>query len=105
MKKIITIAAVWIISILLSVIWTFENTDVVGSLKAKLKEKQGAPKTDFDSKKSSEEIIAVSNSFNVKAKKVISLKGKTSFLLNNSNNGKFDIEDITILKDASATAA
>ena len=40
MKKIITIAAVWIISILLSVIWTFENTDVVGSLKAKLKEKQ-----------------------------------------------------------------
>tara|TARA_B100001250_G_C19783934_1_gene783195 strand:+ start:244 stop:1494 length:1251 start_codon:yes stop_codon:yes gene_type:complete len=96
MKKIITIAAIWIISILLSVIWTFENTDVIGSFKAKLKEKQGAPKTNFDSKESNEEIIVVSNSFNVKAKKVISLKGKTTFLLNNSNSGKFDAEDITI---------
>ena len=96
MKKIITILLVWTITIFISIIWTYENVDIIDSIKAKLEQKKGAPETNFDKKKQSESILATSNSFDIKAEKIISFKGKTTFLLNSSINKDFNLDDVSI---------
>ena len=96
MKKIIIILLVWIITIFVSIIWTFENVDIIESIKAKLEQKKGAPETNFDKKAKLEEIFAISNSFDIKAEKIISFKGKTTFLLNLSDSRDFSLDDVTI---------
>ncbi len=96
MKKIIIILFIWIVTILITIIWTFENTDVIQLLKSQLKEEKSAPESSFDKKEKSEEIIAPSNHFNIKAKKIISFEGKTTFLLNDSKNKVFNLDDVTV---------
>jgi hypothetical protein len=96
MKKIITILLIWIITILITIIWTFENTDIVELFKAKLKEKKGVSEYSFEKKEKTEEILAIANSFSVKIEKIISFKGKTTFLLNDSGDQDFNLDDVTI---------
>ena len=96
MKKIITILLAWIITIIISIIWAYENVDIIESFKAKLEQKKGAPETNFDKKAQSEIILATSNSFDVKAEKIISFKGKTTFLLNSSISKDFNLDDVSI---------
>ena len=96
MKKIITILLAWIITIIISIIWAYENVDIIESFKAKLEQKKGAPETNFDKKAQSEIILATSNSFDVKAEKIISFKGKTTFLLNSSMSKDFNLDDVSI---------
>ncbi len=97
MKKIITISIIWLLTIIISVIWTFENTDIIQSLKDEIKKEPiKTSKTDQNIKKNLEEFIVISNSFDVKAEKIISFTGKSSFLLNTTNDKDFDLKDVVI---------
>ena len=95
MKKKTYLILGWILTLLISVIWTYENPEKIKSVKNKLK--LYVPKNDFK-KLNDHKVknIFDSNHFKLNLKKIISLEGKTSFILNNSMNKEFNINDVAI---------
>ena len=95
MKKNTYLILGWILTLLISIIWTYENPEKIKSVKNKLK--LYVPKNDFK-KLDDDKVknIFDSNHFKLKLEKIVSLDGKTSFILNNSINKEFNINDVTI---------
>lgn len=88
-KKII-ILITYLITLLIAVVWTYENKDKLDLLKKKIK-KYSSLKT-FN-----EDLIFLNaNSFEIEVTKIINFKKKTSFILNRSFKEKFDVNDINI---------
>ena len=97
MKKTISIILLWLISIAFAVIWTFDNLDVIEKVKSNFKKKI-KPKysLNIEGEQDSETIKIEANSYTIKVKKIVSLKDKTAFLLNSSNDKNFKKEQISI---------
>lgn len=96
-KKTIYISICWLLSLLISIIWAYENSDKISDLKDKLKIYK--PKHEFIEKKNKLEkdiSIVEGNHFSLDIEKIISLDGRTSFLLNNSIKEDFNISDVSI---------
>ena len=93
-KKIIFLLT-YLITLLIVIVWTYENSDKVDSLKNKLKKYQ---KKDYSLilEKNENIFIIEANSFNIKTTKVISLEDKTAFVLNRSKNKQFNINNVEI---------
>jgi len=97
MKKKIYITLGWLLSLLIAILWAYENSDKISKLKDKLKIYK--PKHEFV--KENDDIdkdvsVVEGNHFSLNVEKIISLNSKTSFLLNNSVNREFNINDIDI---------
>ena len=83
---------VFLIIILFSMLWAYENKDKIDSLKGKLKKFK---KQSYSVEKSVEEIINVeANAFNIEVTKLFDLKDKTSFILNEINENQFNLNDV-----------
>ena len=82
----------WLLTVLLTAIWTFENPEKVEKIKSQLKKKQVVEIKISDNETQS----FVANSFNVGVKKVIKLKDKTAFVIYNGFNDNFDEKNIEI---------
>ena len=95
MKKNTYLILGWILTLLISIVWTYENPEKIKSVKNKLK--LYVPKNDFK-KLDNDKVknIFDSNHFKLKLEKIVSLDGKTSFILNNSINNEFNINNVTI---------
>ena len=91
MFKNLTIFFIWFITILLAIVWTFENPEKVEQLKDFFKKKEDTQVKQVE--KNSKFIIA--NSFNLEVTEIINIKDKTAFLVHPLNK-KFDIENLTI---------
>ena len=97
MKKKIYITLGWLLSLLIAILWAYENSDKISKLKDKLKIYK--PKHEFVKKNDDIDkdiSVAEGNHFSLNVEKIISLDSKTSFLLNNSVNREFNINDIDI---------
>ena len=85
----------WFLTILITIMWTHENPEKIENIKDKAKFYK--PKHKFeDLKKEENKNIFNSNHFTLKLEKIISLDGKTSFVVNNSINKEFNINDVEI---------
>jgi hypothetical protein len=91
-KRFIIIFTLWLLTVLLTAIWTFENPEKVEKIKSQLKKKQVVEIKISDNETQS----FVANSFNVGVKKVIELKDKTAFVIYNGFNDNFDEKNIEI---------
>jgi glucose/arabinose dehydrogenase len=97
MKKVILITLLWLISTIFVIIWTFDNPDIIEKVKSNFKKKiKPSYHLNTEVQKDAEIIKIQTNSFTVKIKKIASLKDKTAFLLNNSNDKNFKKEQINI---------
>jgi len=95
MKKINYLILVWILTLIIAILWTYENPEKIKNIKNKLK--LYVPKHKFEDLNSDKnKDIFDSNHFILKLEKIISLEGKTSFILNNLVNKKFNINDVEI---------
>ena len=82
---------------LIAIVWAYENSDKISKLKDRLKIYK--PKHEFV--KENDDIdkdisVVEGNHFSLDVEKIISLDGKTSFLLNDSINREFNINDVDI---------
>ena len=85
---------VFLIIILFSMLWAYENKDKIDSLKGKLKKFK---KQSYSVEKSVEETINVeANAFNIEIIKLFDLKDKTSFILYETNETRFNLNDIKV---------
>jgi glucose/arabinose dehydrogenase len=86
----------WFFSILISILWTYENPEKIEHIKDKLNLYE--PKNNFVDKtiSNSNKEIFETNHFKLELEKIIEIEGKTSFLLNNSINKEFNINDVTV---------
>ena len=97
MKKKIYLTIGWVLTLIIAILWTYENPEKITSIKDKLKIYVPKHKfEDLNNDKSKNNNIFDSNNFTLNLEKIISLEDKTSFILNNSMNKKFDINDIEI---------
>ena len=97
MRKIIFIIFGWLISLLISIIWAYENPDKITEFKDKLK--LYIPEHEFIEEKNNlnnDEEFFKSNHFELNVTKIASISSKTTFLLNNSIDKKFNINDVSI---------
>ena len=97
MRKSIFIIFGWLISLLISIIWAYENPDKVTEIKDKLK--LYIPEHEFIEEKNNlnnDEEFFKSNHFELNVTKIASISSKTTFLLNNSIDKKFNINDVSI---------
>ncbi len=88
---------IWLLSLIITVLWTYENPEKISKIKDKIKLYK--PKHEFkDEKNNTDENFNVyeSNHFILKIEKIASIEGKTSFLLNNSGKKNFNIKDVSI---------
>ena len=76
MKKLFFIT-IWLISIIISIIWSYENPEKIESLKDKFKKNKSPIVENIDSEKK----IHIANSFEVHSKKIIKLEDKTAFII------------------------
>ena len=85
-KKTIIYFIIWVLTIFLTAIWTFENPDKVELVKNiyKKDKKPISEKVNENSEK------VTANSFDVNFEKIISLSHKTSFVLYEDSNLSFD---------------
>ena len=90
-KKNFLILIIWILSIVISILWTFENPEKIEKIKSYFKKKKI-----IESKVINETITEVTaNSFHVNFNKVLEIKDKTAFVMH--KNGKnFNTEDLEI---------
>ena len=82
---------------LASIIWAYENPDKITEFKDKLK--IYTPEHEFIEEKNNlnnNEEVFKSNHFELNVTKIASISSKTTFLLNNSIDKKFDINDVSI---------
>tara|TARA_B110000914_G_scaffold209388_1_gene207676 strand:- start:308 stop:1564 length:1257 start_codon:yes stop_codon:yes gene_type:complete len=92
MKSIISLFFLWIITIIFSIIWTFENPEKIEKIKSDFKKNE---KTIISTvEKNSKNIIA--NSFTVAVEQVLEVSDKTAFIIYPKNEKKFDISKLEI---------
>jgi len=91
-KKILVFTFIWIITILIAIVWTFENPEKVEIVKS-IFEKEKIPEIKIPDK-NTQEFIA--NSFSIKAEKVLDLSEKTAFLIYKDKNDIFDEKKLEI---------
>ena len=85
-KKFIIIFVLWLLTVLLTAIWTFENPEKIEKIKSFFKKKQI-----IEIEVSESEIQKfIANSFTVEAKKVLKLEDKTAFVIYNGFNDNFN---------------
>ena len=91
MKKILSIVFFWIITIFLTIIWTYENPEKIEKVKNIFKKNEIVviEKIETDSK------LFISNSFNLLVSKEILLKNKTAFITHPLNE-EFDPKKLNI---------
>ena len=92
MKKKISIIFIWIFSIVISVLWTFENPEKIEKIKSSFK-KNKKPEIS-KSQNLSKSVIA--NSYNVSYTRVLDLTNKTAFVSHPKKLPKLKIEELTI---------
>ena len=94
MKKInFLIFTVWFLSIIMSILWTFENPEKIEKIKSYFKKKNIT-----EAKISNEPLKEVTaNSFNVNFNKVLEINDKTAFVIH-KNGKKFNTQDLMNLK-------
>jgi len=91
-KRFLIIFTLWLLSVLLTAIWTFENPEKIEKVKSFFKKKQieevSVPKSE------TQKFLA--NSFTVEVNKVLEFKDKTAFVIYNGSNDNFDERKIEI---------
>ena len=95
MRKLILNLIIYLTSIVVAVVWTFEHPDKIESIKGKLK-KQKKITYEVDEKASEEKFIIEANAYSVKVKKIITLKEKTAFVLKSLETKKLNANNISI---------
>ena len=92
MKKInFLIFIIWILSILVTVLWTFENPEKIEMVKSYFKKKKIT-----ETKVANESLTEVTaNSFNINFNKVLEMNGKTAFVIHKTGK-KFNTRDLEI---------
>ena len=93
MKKLLSFILVfWFLSIIASIIWSFENPEKVEKLKDFFKKKKkievNIPKDNI--------IEFNANSFDVEIEQVLDLNDKTAFVINKQISNKFNVKDLEI---------
>ena len=91
MKKIVIIA-LWIFSIIVSIIWSYEHPEKIESLKDSFKKNKSPEIENIESEKK----IYIANSFEVHTKKIIELKDKTAFIIYPKDQKNFNKEKLKI---------
>ena len=91
-KKLIFISFLWFLSILIAIIWSYENPEKVEKIKSQFKKKQIAEV------KVSESVTQkfFANSFTIEVNKVLELNDKTAFVIYNGSNDNFDESQLEI---------
>lgn len=93
MKKLLYLIFIaWFFSILISIVWTFENPEKIEKIKSFFKKKK---KIEINIPKNNSTIFNA-NSFDVEIQKILELNEKTAFVINNQSPDKFNIEDLEI---------
>lgn len=87
----LTLLIIWAFTILISILWTYENPEKIELIKNFFKKKRDTQVKQIE--ENSKLIFA--NSFNVEIKNIIELNDKTAFLTHPLNK-KFSYEDLTI---------
>ena len=95
MRKLILNLIIYLTSIVVAVVWTFEHPEKIESIKGKLK-KQKKITYEVDEKASEEKFIIEANAYSVKVKKIITLKEKTAFVLKSLETKKLNANNISI---------
>ena len=92
MKSFFFLPLLWIFTILLSIVWTFENPDKIEKIKNRFKKdkKIEVSKVDMNSK----DIVA--NSFTVSVSQVLKVEDKTAFVIYDGKEKNFDISKLEI---------
>ena len=92
MKSKISLFFFWIVTIIFSIIWTFENPEKIEKIKSDFKknEKTNISKVATNSKN----IIA--NSFTVEFEHILKMSDKTAFIIHPKNEKKFDTSKLEI---------
>ena len=91
-KRFIIIFILWLLTVLSTAIWTFENPEKIEKIKSFFKKKQVVEIEVSENETQS----FVANSFNVEIKKVLELKDKTAFVIYNQYNDVFDEKKLEI---------
>jgi hypothetical protein len=91
-KSFLSLFLLWLITIIISVIWSFENPEKVEKIKSNFK-KQEKTKV-FKVEGVSKDIIA--NSFNVQVSQVLELEDKTAFVIHPNLKKQFNLSELKI---------
>ena len=86
----ILIVLLWLVSILFTIVWTFENPEKIEKIKSNFKKNQLSDVSVVDEDATNIQ----ANSFNLEVKKMLSIEGKTAFVINQKDN--FDIKNLEI---------
>lgn len=92
MKKKILFSLFWVITILFSIVWTFENPEKIEKVKEIFKKNKKIV-INLDTEESSK---ITANSFSLNIKKVLSFKEKTAFLIYKKKFDKFNFKKLEI---------
>ena len=92
MKKKIIIIFIWLISIIFSILWSYENPEKIEKIKYIFK-KNKKPEIS-KSQNINQNVIA--NSYKVNFTRILDLKNKTAFVSYSKNLPKFDIKELNI---------
>ena len=90
MKKKIIIIFIWLISIIFSILWNYENPEKIEKIKYIFK-KNKKPEIS-KSQNINQNVIA--NSYKVNFTRILDLKNKTAFVSYSKNLPKFDIKEL-----------
>ena len=85
MKKIF-IVFFWLISILIAIVWTYENPEKIESYKDNIKKNEKPKIKSLES----DQVFYTANSFELSSKKIIDLKEKVAFIIYPEEQNKFD---------------
>ena len=92
MKKKIIFTFVWIITIIFSIIWTFENPEKIEKVKYSFNKSK---KTTIST--ATDDVLKITaNSFSLSVKKILNFEDKTAFLIYNKKFDKFDLKNLEI---------
>ena len=91
-KKFLAIFTLWLLTILFTAIWTFENPEKIEKIKSFFKKKQSVQVEAVEDE--GQKFIA--NSFSVEVKKVLEFNDKTAFVIYDEFNDVFDQKKLEI---------
>ena len=92
MKSFFSLSFIWLITIIFSVVWTFENPEKIGKIKSEFKKNKKVEVSNVNN--NVKNIIA--NSFTVEASQVLKIENKTAFVIYPKNEQKFNISKLKI---------
>jgi hypothetical protein len=92
MKLYFSLIFLWLITIIISVVWTFENPDKIGKIKSEFKKNKKVEISDVDI--NVKNIIA--NSFTVEASQVLKVADKTAFVIYPKGEQEFNASKLKI---------